>query len=47
MFNPGDGADDESYDGHHFEDDVIGAYDDDLTGKAREGEVYEQEDTRW
>jgi hypothetical protein len=34
MFNPGDGADDESYDGHHFKHDVIGAY-------ARRGEVYE------
>ena len=44
MFNPGDGADEESYDGHHFEDDVIGADDDDLTGKAREGEVYELAD---
>jgi|TARA_R110002020_G_scaffold377631_7_gene588734 hypothetical protein len=41
MFNPGDGADDESYDGHHFKHDVIGAYDDDLTGKSRRGEVYE------
>jgi len=40
MFEPGDGADDESYDGHHFKHDVIGAYDDDLTGKARKGEVY-------
>ena len=44
MFNPGDGADEESYDGHHFEDDVIGADDDDLTGKAREGEIYELAD---
>jgi len=41
MFNPGDGADDESYDGHHFKHDVIGAYDDDLTGKSRRGGVYE------
>lgn len=41
MFNPGDGADDESFDGHHFKHDVIGAYDDDLTGKSRRGEVYE------
>lgn len=40
-FNPGDGANDESYDGHHFKHDVIGAYDDDLTGKSRRGEVYE------
>ena len=41
MFNPGDGADDESFDGHHYKHSLIGAYDDDLTGKSRRGEVYE------
>ena len=41
MFNPGDGANDESFDGHHFKHDVIGDLDDDLTGKSRRGEVYE------
>ena len=41
MFNPGDGANDESFDGHHFKHDVIGDLDDDLTKKSREGEVYE------
>jgi len=41
MFNPGDGADDESYDGHHFKHDVIGVYDDNLDKKSREGEIYE------
>jgi len=41
MFNAGDGADDESFDGHHYKHSVIGAYDDDLTGKSRRGEVYE------
>jgi len=41
MFNAGDGADDESFDGHHYKHSVIGAYDNDLTGKSRRGEVYE------
>lgn len=41
MFNPGDGANDESFDGHHFKHDLIGAYDNDLTKKSREGLVYE------
>ena len=40
MFNPGDGANDESFDGHHFKHDIL-SYDPHLTKKSREGEVYE------
>ncbi len=42
-FTPGDGADDESFDGHHFKHDVIGAYDPDFSKLSREGDVYEDE----
>ena len=40
MFTPGDGANDESYDGDDYEHDIV-SYDPDLTKKSREGEIYE------
>jgi len=42
-FNPGDGADDESYDGDDFEHDIV-SYDPDLTKKSREDKIYEDID---
>ena len=42
-FTPGDGAGDESFNGHRFKHDVVGAYDPDFSKLSREGEVYEDD----
>lgn len=39
--NPGDGAEDESYDGHKFDKSVIGVDDDNIDEKSKEDEIYE------
>ena len=39
--NPGDGAEEESYDGHKFEKSVIGVDDDNIDEKSKEDEIYE------